>query len=552
MIQRADSTDSERMVAKIAEAISRKLAGDMVEIELPRGIEFEAGGSQQIWGYLARQCHQLQDPEDVRQVVESIIHDFPEQKAAVLELLENPQASEPICLNEAFFETDLARGQVLGQIFKGRVRYLSEWSREPFLFWDGRVWQRDSAAVEELAKRELPQALNRILDEEAAIPACNRTGIQAAIWYARTMPGIATRSCELDQNPWLFNMKNGTYDLTSGKLLPHDPDHLITKISPTVFDPSAGCPNFLATLDRFVPDRETQVFLQTHFGSMLSGFIGHLFLPILFGDGSNGKSTIVNAIMFSIGEDFAMSLDPAIVTSDGSKWEKSDQSYHLAALNGKRMLVLNELQEASGLRAPMMKRLISSDPIAARRPYEMPINFKPSHKAIMLTNHLPKIQSHDSGTSRRLALVKFDVQIAENQDNKAYGKVLESESSGIFNWLLAGFVRWREAGFNVEIPEKIRVATQSYFRAEDIVGQFVEQNLEQSLNDTVTAKAVYERYQWWCSETGREVLSQTMFGRKISTIPWLLKEKKGVFGYLGARLKPLENLDESWAGMCDG
>ena len=156
--------------------------------------------------------------------------------------------------------------------------------------------------------RELPQALNRILDEEAAIPACNRMGIQSAIWYARTMPGIADRSCELDQNPWLFNMKNGVFDLTTDKLLPHDPDHLITKISPTVFDPSGGCPNFLATLDRFVPDRETQLFLQTYFGSMLSGFIGHLFSPILFGDSSNGKSTIVNAIMFVIGEDFATAL----------------------------------------------------------------------------------------------------------------------------------------------------------------------------------------------------------------------------------------------------
>ena len=42
------------------------------------------------------------------------------------------------------------------------------------------------------------------------------------VFLAQSEPGIATMPSELDSDPWLLNVKNGTVYLKSGKLLPHN------------------------------------------------------------------------------------------------------------------------------------------------------------------------------------------------------------------------------------------------------------------------------------------------------------------------------------------
>ena len=74
--------------------------------------------------------------------------------------------------------------------------------------------------------------------------------IQAMLSLARSDNEIQIPVAALDANPWAFNVQNGTLDLRTGELLPHDPSDLITKISTMEYDRSATCPTFDAFLAR--------------------------------------------------------------------------------------------------------------------------------------------------------------------------------------------------------------------------------------------------------------------------------------------------------------
>ena len=52
---------------------------------------------------------------------------------------------------------------------------------------------------------------------------CNTPRIHAMLDLARSAPGIPVLAEDLDADPWLLNVANGTVDLRTGDLRPHDP-----------------------------------------------------------------------------------------------------------------------------------------------------------------------------------------------------------------------------------------------------------------------------------------------------------------------------------------
>src|SRR5262249_4859683 len=124
---------------------------------------------------------------------------------------------------------------------------------------------------------------------------------------AQSEPEVAVNAESWDQNKWLLNVQNGTLDLRTGQLRKHDRADLSTLIAPTSYDPAAGCPIWVKALDRIFerctntdaePSPNTIIinFIQRLFGLFLTAEIEQI-LPIFYGCGANGKSTILGAIM---------------------------------------------------------------------------------------------------------------------------------------------------------------------------------------------------------------------------------------------------------------
>ena len=56
------------------------------------------------------------------------------------------------------------------------------------------------------------------------------------------MSELRGNASDFDHDPYLFNCQNGTLDLRTGKLRPHDPSDMISKQATVNYDPAARSP----------------------------------------------------------------------------------------------------------------------------------------------------------------------------------------------------------------------------------------------------------------------------------------------------------------------
>jgi len=126
---------------------------------------------------------------------------------------------------------------------------------------------------------------------------------KALIEVASWIPELNVETGDLDTDPWLFNVRNGTIDLRTGELREHRPKDLITRYTNVDYDPQADCPvwrKFLMEIMNYNSDLIR--FIQNAAGWAVTGNTSEQTMFILFGTGANGKSTFLNTIMHLLGD----------------------------------------------------------------------------------------------------------------------------------------------------------------------------------------------------------------------------------------------------------
>ena len=357
-------------------------------------------------------------------------------------------------------------------------------------------------------------------------------------------PNITRRPEDLDANPFMLNVANGTLALRQADggeaaggdlvLMPHQREHLITKISPAAFDPEAEAAAFRRFLDQILPDREIQTFLQRWFGYCLTGDTSEQCLVLFHGTGANGKSTLVDIVKWILG-DYAMTLPFASLLHDDRR-RGSEATPDLARLPGARLVSAAEPEIGQRFSESLIKTLTGGEAITARHLQEGFFEFKPSFKLVLSFNTKPSVRGQDEGIWRRLLMVPFDVTIPYEQRDRHFDEKLRAEASGILNWMLDGLRLWFEGG--LQIPEAVRAATAAYKTESDPLGQFLEMATQRKPGAHVQAKQLYSAYAHWCRENAVEPLSMTAVGLKLGDRGFQ-KERMGVVFY-----KDLELLEE--------
>jgi putative DNA primase/helicase len=245
--------------------------------------------------------------------------------------------------------------------------------------------------------------------------------LNAMVELARSEPGIPVLPEQLDKNPWLFNCPNGTLELDTGRLREHRREDYITKLCPTPYDPRATCPTWERLLesvfpsDDGAPDRELITFVQRLLGRCLSGDVSEQILAIFWGVGANGKTTLLNGVLETVGTDYTMKAAPNLLMSSKSERHPTER----ADLFGMRLVVVSETPEDRHLNEAFVKDLTGRERIRARRMREDFWEFDPTHKVILQTNHRPVIRGTDEGIWRRLRLVPFEVRFWDPDEPRA-------------------------------------------------------------------------------------------------------------------------------------
>lgn len=452
-------------------------------------------------------------------------------------------------------QTDVANGARLARRHGHRFRWIEAWRK--FVVFDDRRWVVDDRLQVDAFARETHSAMWQGLmkagteasDEEfaSALAFVRATGsgrgIREMLIRCRSEEGIPAAPSDFNQNPHLLNLENGTLDLLTLELRPHDPADNLMQLCPVAYDPAAECPTWRQFLNAvFVkdgngePDTELIEFIQRFAGYCISADVSEQCLVVLHGGGSNGKSTFVGTWLELLGPDYASKAPSDLLLVNYGQSHPTG----LTDLAGRRLVACIESGEGRSLNETLVKELTGGDTIRARRMREDFWEFKPSHKIVLCTNHKPTIRGRDVGIWRRIRLVPFKARFDEETKDRQMPEKLRRELPGILNWAIEGFRKWKASGLNN--PEAIKRATKDYQDAQDELGEFIAEccdapaTPEIASNYKVRARDLYDAYVVWA---GDSYMSQKKFGGAIEERGFRKFRSNGIW-YCGLDLKSLD------------
>ena len=356
--------------------------------------------------------------------------------------------------------------------------------------------------------------------------------VRALIASAKPKRPLPCPIAEFDRDPFLLNLVNGTLDLRTAELRPHQRSDLIRALAPIEFSPHARCPRWDRFLVRILAGREDLIqYLQRVVGYSLTGSIREQVFFLLHGTGANGKSVLLATLRGLLG-DYARQSDFNAFLLQRNDGPRND----LARLVGSRLVVASEAERGRSLSESIVKQLTGGDAIAARFLYQEHFEYTPEFKLFLAANAKPVIRGTDPAIWRRVQLIPFDVAIPEEDQDKELPAKLHEELPGILNWALRGCLAWQKQGLGE--PEEVRTATGAYRAEMDLLAHFVAERCVEGEDAKVKASELHRAYTEWCQTSGEKPPSQ----RDLST---LLIEKglerrrleAGVH-YFGLKLRP--------------
>jgi P4 family phage/plasmid primase-like protien len=444
------------------------------------------------------------------------------------------------------------------------IRYCNEW--QSWVHFDGQRYVFDKngfvhrAAIETLRlllkeAQELPsQSKEDKAAKQAEIKFC--TGLQTnakinnIIALGSKAPSIGLTPDDFDKDPYMLNCQNGLLNLKTLELIPHSTDNYVMKITNCNYDPDAECPTWLAFLNRILSeDQELIEFIQRAVGYCLTGNTSEKALFFLYGStGNNGKSTFVEMISYILG-DYALAKFPVATLLDDNH-NNSNTSNYLAQLFGVRFVGCSELSGTKKLNEETIKDLTGGiDTISARRLYQEPFTFVPTHKIFMFGNDQPTIPYKSKAIWNRLKMVNFNVSIPKSEQDGSLPDKLKAERDGILKWAVDGCQKWLANGLNN--PVSMATSLNEYIDSMNILKSFIDEFCIIGEHYQIRTSQLYDAYRDWAIKSKLAISNIQNFTKEMKANNYQ-QVRKGHMSYsywLGIDLKSnieTKSIVEQW------
>ena len=449
-----------------------------------------------------------------------------------------------------------------GDLFKYNV------TDKVFMFWTGKTWVKDyknvvrkyaNKLIEIMKEDDQAMAdkievlsaqgrvdeskrLAKILDasQKNTARVANKAGKDAMLSEFQTLKDIPVTNDIFDKYDYLLNTESGIVDLRTGAISPFDKTKLLSKNTHTKvsFERSEVWEKFLWSIfdnGNIADTQEIIDSLQTCIGYSLTGSTEEQCMFLLYGDGSNGKSTLVETISNVIG-DYGTSMDSKLlVTQKGQT--NSPAEYAIAKLQKVRFVTTGETDEGGRLSEAQTKILTGSDPVNARFPYGNPFTFIPNFKIWMSSNYLLNIRGKDYGIWRRIFLFIFCNIFTEEQKDKSLPSKLRMEADKILGWCIKGFLMYQEHKGLIKSKQTL-TATADFKKKNDQVLQFIDEKCIVDSHSSIECTELYEAYKVWAQNNTDFVKKESQFSTELTAKDGIRRERNGVkaWCYYGIRL----------------
>jgi P4 family phage/plasmid primase-like protien len=523
----------------------------------------------------AAKVHYVVTPAAVGETPVKGVDDFFAAGGTVADLaaaqLDSPpgQGAVDAAFTDAFLVEELASEALEGKfVWTSGLGWLS---------WDDRVWKRvsDVAPLEaarqwasdryddiaEEMKRDRSNAkLGTKLNGWRGVLSKNRIG--ALVAMSRGIQGVLADASEFDTDPDLLTVENGTVHLPTGQLRPHSPADRITKCAPSRYVPGYRHPKLDLALEA-LPE-ESRPYLQDRLGQAVTGYMtpDHVMV-VSHGGGENGKSTLADLMLSTIGESdaggYGVQISDRVLMAS-----PSDHPTELMDLRGARYAVLEETPEARHLNVQRMKSVVGTPRMKARHIRQDTVAWQSTHSLFVNTNHRPVVAETDHGSWRRLALLTYPYRFVKRSDplvkptdrrgdpTLQYAKNDPAVRQAMLAWLIEGAQAFYARGRMMLDPPAGVVADTMSWRAEsDQVIGFANDCLEFDPGAWTSTEDMLKAFNAWLDSTGHRpwnamTLGTRMGGHEVLSANHVEQGRKTVNGkklrgWAGVRVSRSEN-----------
>jgi putative DNA primase/helicase len=430
------------------------------------------------------------------------------------------------------------------------ARHVALWGR--WLFWTGTRWERDdtlahmtraraflrrkaddlTAWAERKAATLAPDAAEKLLRwaEKQADSLRHKATVAAVVDLARSNPSSAAGAEDFDRDRLLLGTPGGTVDLRTGTLRPARREDMITKS--TTVAPAHGRPARWLRFLHEVLDGDTDLiaFMQRAAGYALTGETRAHKMLFLYGTGRNGKSVFLD-VLTHIWGDYARRVPATTFLHTQGEKHPTD----IASLAGARLAVSSELPRGKTWDESVIKDLTGGDRMTARFMRQDFFEFDPQLTLMVAGNSQPSFRGVDEAIRARVVLVPFTVTIPPERRDPHLADKLKAEAPQILGWAIEGALEWQRRG--LDVPAKVAAASASYFDDEDLIGQFLADEVERVFGAFASAGDLHQRFTQWAEAQGLSPWTQNTLIKELRARGFTDAKSNGRRGLKGLRLR---------------
>lgn len=412
--------------------------------------------------------------------------------------------------------------------------------------WVGHKWSPDveSQHVQEFAKgmcdliraeaASLRQTEENDLADQMmrwAIQTQSAARVAAMMKLATSDPRALVDVDRFDSNPFLLNCVNGTLDLMTGELRPHDKNDLITQCTNIEYEPGFH----LDEWERFLftscqGDPELIAYLQRAVGYTITGSTAEEAFFLITGPPGSGKSTFIAAVSTAMG-DYATAISNETIVQARGGSNQGRREGDLASAFGKRLVSTTEISDGARLDESTIKQLTGGDRVVARHLYKNSFHYLPRFKLWIGTNYAPQIQ--DQAMWRRVKRIPFNHALAAGERDEKVKRILTDPQLGgkaVLAWAVEGSKQWHAR--HLAQPQLITDEVHEYHADQDRLADFFAETMVHAPGYRVLVADIYSQYTAWCSMSGEVPFGRPRFTDKLRERPDCIVQRMGGQQYL--------------------
>jgi phage/plasmid-associated DNA primase len=371
----------------------------------------------------------------------------------------------------------------------------------------------------------------------------NRQRLKSVVERAKDLLVVDDDDFFQDRKHMRLAFQNGVLEIENSKFHLSDPGRAVKETLPLKYDPEAKCDLFLRTFLANIFEPADIDLLQRYLSQVLEGINHSQAILVLTGDASWGESSLLKLLGTLIGWHRVGIVREQLFRDE----------FELGHYAGKHLLLHPDLPTdyLDRKEASILRQLVGGDPIWAdihgSKGADGRLTLQGTYPVILACNGRPKIHiDEDADAWLRRAVVLF-LKTPEHEQH--FGKmpelILNSESSGILNWLLEGRAQLAKDKLQLTQTHELKTRAATLLLASDSPAAFVRSCLRKKKDGEVGVVDLYGHYQSWC---------RLNHIRPFASRPFTGTAKEEI--EIGLGLKPRHDLDgangkakRGWRGL---